>query len=223
VSTIRKLLFIAVFTVAVGAAAMGWSNSSAAGEQGGGDNFNYLPSVELNGVPFNCHFLEQNQIVTIEVESAPIVDPLWHFEQDVPGYTGNGYYTWRGPDYFVLPGIAVMSYPIRIVDDGDYRLRIRNFHDHPANDQQNDVWVRLDNGPWIKLFSSVSFEWTYVTAFDLGGGVEAIYRNVSAGDHTLELAARSFGFRMDRIAFYQPGADGEDPTLPQSPCVLSIE
>jgi hypothetical protein len=189
---------------------------------GGFDEFVYLPLTSAQGLPLNCHFLEENRYVIMEVETAPNSDsPLWDFRTEIPGYTGRGYYHWIGPDLFDQPGIDILRYPIRLTNGGDYRLRIRNYHDHPANDQQNDVFVRLDNSPWVKLFSSVSYQWTWASAFDPHGSPpeEAVYFNVPAGDHVFEISARSFGFRIDRIALFQQGTDALNITLPESPCV----
>ncbi len=221
---LKKFTLFSTLFVLLAAAALLWPRAQAtagpAVAQGGGF-LNYVPLASAQGIPINCLFMEEDGMLVFEVESAPIVDPFWVLEKDVPGYLGKGYYTWRGPEYFGQPGVAIMTYPILINTPGDYVLRIRNFHDHPANDQQNDVWIRLDNGPWIKAFSSVSFEWTWLTAYDLEGGPQdAVFENLQPGGHIFEMSARSHGFRMDRVAIYQSGLPGEDPAKPQSPCVI---
>lgn len=191
--------------------------------ESGLDDFIYLPVTSAQGIPINCYFLEENFFVIMEVESAPnYPSPLWDFQTEIPGYTGRGYYNWLGPDLFGQPGVDILRYPFRLTHGGDYRLRIHNYHNHPANDQQNDVFVRLDGGEWIKLFSSVSYEWTWASAFDPHDSPpeEAVYYGLPAGDHVFEISARSYGFRIDRIAIFQLETDALNLAQPQSPCVI---
>ncbi|WP_420645161.1 hypothetical protein [Candidatus Leptofilum sp.] len=177
----------------------------------------YLPLVMVPEAP--CVYVETSDAVVIEIESIPAVDD-WQLETSFPGYIGNGYYVWRGPEYYGSPGNGILTYPISVTKSSDYQLNIRN--SHPTNPSlYNDVWVRLDNGPWIKSFSNVLNAWTYDFNFDRGGGNlgAAIFEDVTAGLHTLELSARSAGFRLDRLVFSANGS-GQLVTEPESPCVV---
>lgn len=192
----------------------------------GFDDVTYLPiakgSVQL--LAPDCTFLEEDGVVVMEVESARFDDPNWRLENDVPtAYVSDGYMVWRGPEYLGVPGIGVASYPIRITNPGDYRLYILNWHQAPQPDQQNDIWVRMDGGPWVKLFSAFEGIWNWHALLDYGNHnfADPIF-SLGPGDHLLEIAARSAGFRMDRFDLYLPGADGQNLSRPQSICAAPI-
>ena len=175
----------------------------------------YLPLIMVPEAA--CAYVETGDAVIIEIESVATVED-WELETSFPGYTGKGYYVWRGPDYYGDPGHGILTYPISVTKSSDYQLNIRN--SHPTNPSLfNDVWVRLDNGPWIKSFSNVINAWTYDFNFDRGGGNlgAAIFEDVSPGYHTLELSGRSAGFRLDRLVLSTNGM-GQLDSLPESPC-----
>lgn len=168
-----------------------------------------------------CYYAETNDAVVIEIESIPAVEE-WHLETSFPDFTGAGYYVWRGPDYWDITqaGNAILTYPISLTKSGTYRLNIRN--SHPQNPSLfNDVWVRLDGRDWIKGFSNIIDSWTYDFNFDRGGGnlTTADFENVQPGLHTLELSARSHGFRLDRLVLSTNGM-GQLDTWPESPCEI---
>ncbi|MCL4262660.1 MAG: hypothetical protein KJ069_05575 [Anaerolineae bacterium] len=177
----------------------------------------FLPLV-VSPLDGPCYYVETDDAVVIEIESIPAVDQ-WQLQTGFPGYTGSGYYVWTGPDYLAQPGIAVLTYPISLTKSGTYRLNIRNSHPLSPSDF-NDVWVRLDDRPWIKGFSNVVDTWTYDFSFDYGGGIlgPADFPNVQPGLHTLELSARSAGFRIDRLVLSSNGM-GQLDDWPESPCL----
>lgn len=185
----------------------------------GANTFTYLPLAVNLEPPAQCNtYQEQGGLVVFEVESTPAVE-FWTAETDLAGYSGDAYYTWRGPEHFAVPGAAILTYQIDVTTPGLYYFRLHNRHDFPDPSQQNDVYAQLDGAGWIKTFSSQRGVWTWATAFDhhtFQGNAEYY---LSAGAHTLQISARSYGFSIDRIALYLPGvANGEDITLPVSPC-----
>ena len=176
----------------------------------------YLPYVT---VPLgSCYYVETDDAVIIEIESAPIIDD-WSLETSFDDYTGTGYYIWRGPNHYTDPGNGILTYPISLTKSGTYWLNIRN--SHPTNPSLfNDVWVRFDEGPWIKSFSNIIDRWTYDFNFDQGGNLFAArFTNVNPGLHTIELSGRSTGFRLDRLVLSTNGA-GQLNTEPESPCLV---
>lgn len=177
----------------------------------------YLPALLTPSQ--QCYFAETDDAVVIEIEAVSPVDH-WELRSDTPGYTGSGYYVWTGPQQLGTPGVAILSYPISVTQSATYRLNIRNSHpDFPSD--FNDVWVHLDDGPWLKGFSNVINQWTYDFHWDFGGGniTWADFDNVTPGLHTLELSARSVGFKLDRLVFSANGM-GQLDDWPQSPCVV---
>jgi hypothetical protein len=184
----------------------------------GADTFTYLPFVMKSEEVVPCTtYVEQGGLVVFEVESTPAYD-FWTAETAMAGYTGDAYYTWRGPEYFGTPGVAPLTYQIMINTPGLYHFRLHNRHDYPDPSQQNDVFAQMDNGGWIKTFSSERGVWTWRTAFDhhtFQGNAEY---QLAPGLHTLQISARSHGFSIDRILLYLPGVNGEDINHPVSPC-----
>lgn len=155
------------------------------------------------GVPL---FEEVDGVVVIEVESCrPQGD--WKPEKDLKGFTGKGYYTWRGGNLFRTPGKGTLVYPVRVAEDGTYHLAIRNRHDFHDSTEQNDCWTRIDEGKWLKAFSSKRGEWTWHTRHEHSHSkkIPAFYE-LKAGLHLLQVSGRSKGFSIDRIHLYRDGA-----------------
>jgi hypothetical protein len=178
----------------------------------------YLPLITSPAGP--CAYLEVNDAVVVEMESVPLVEE-WQLETSFPGYTGSGYYVWRGPQYLGEPGHGILTYPLNIVHAATYRLSIRNSHTGSPTDN-NDVWVRLDGGPWTKAFSSRVDRWSYFLQFDFQNGQPhdwVDFPNLQPGVHLLDISARSPGFYVDRLIFSSNGM-GQLDDWPESPCVV---
>ncbi len=164
-------------------------------------------------------FLEEGGAVVIEIESAPAA-PGWTEESSLAGFAGTSYYRWTGPNHFSTPGHGILAYDIEITTPGDYRLLLHNRHDHPQIDQENDVWVRMDGGPWFKLYSnngnSTVGVWNWHSKFDLDVDVDAHFE-LSSGAHRLEFSGRSHGFMLDRFHLVLPSVPNpENLALPES-------
>jgi hypothetical protein len=180
----------------------------------GGTYFAYLPMTPRA----DCtRYIEENNLLVMEVEHAPAVEQ-WAVETSLPGFTGDSYYTWLGPDYFGDPGNAILTYDFLINNPGEFNLRLHNRHDYPDPTEENDVWAKMDNGIWIKVFSPVAGQWTWGTYFDFTVNQTNASYLLSPGEHTLQIAARSFGMSIDRIHFHKNPAD-ENTSLPVSDCI----
>jgi len=165
-------------------------------------------------------YQEQDGLLVVEFESGETVGH-WALEALLPGHTGSGYLRWDGSDHFASPGHDTFAFEFELTRAGLFAFRIRNHHDHPDPTLENDVWVRMDQGPWIKTFSSVKDDWTWATNHELPDGTKppAQYE-LEQGRHRIEFSGRSFGFRMDRFHLYTPGhPGGQDESQPESPCV----
>ena len=169
---------------------------------------NQAPIVAIDSiVPANVNdggtFQEENGLVIFEMESQPATGS-WELQTSIPGYTGNGYYRWEGPNLFGNPGAqGVMSYKFDITNPGTYQMRFHNHRDAGTADQENDIWAKMDDGNWIKVFSSTAGQWNWGSNFDFGEGnrPSASYQ-LSEGEHTFYVSGRSQGFRVDRVALY---------------------
>lgn len=168
-------------------------------------------------------FLAQSGLLVIEMESAPAAGD-WDFSTSTPGFTGDGYFIWRGPDLFNQPGAAgIFGFDFEVQEAGTWVLSLRNRHEDPDATMENDVWIRMDDDPWIKVFSNMAGSvgaWTFESRFDFASNLpmpQASYE-LTAGVHRIEFSGRSRNFKMDRLHLHRPGNPGAtDPTRPESP------
>ncbi|MDB2575928.1 hypothetical protein N9Z54_01865 [Planctomycetota bacterium] len=158
----------------------------------------------------SAQYLEDGGMIAIEIEDQG--PNGWASPSSPSGFSGDGFLRWDGPNYFSSPGNAVLTYQILSSNPGNYTVRLRNRHDDPDPTMANDTWVRMNNGPWIKMFSNnpnTPGNWNWESRFELPGPV---YTNanfdINAGLNTLQFSARSRGFMMDRIHLYLPGTPG---------------
>ena len=170
------------------------------------------PATALGG---DCVFEENDGIIIVEFESLDFPHP-WVEETDVNGYVGDSYIRWSGGNHYNDPGNGVFEVDILAHTGGDYWFAIRNHHDHQDPTEENDVWVSLDGGPWVKTFSNEAFQWTYTTWFDYGhGNMPPAEFNLTPGYHTIRFSGRSFNFRMDRFHLFKDGhADWHNENAP---------
>jgi hypothetical protein len=161
-------------------------------------------------------FVEKDGCLVMEAESAS-ASHVWKLETANAGYTGKGYYVWRG-EVSETPGADVLTYRFRITRPGTYRFFIRGFIEPHKG---NDVWAKFDGEKWIKMTcglptDSVSWGW--------GGNWCGGYNNaprqfeLSAGYHTLSIAPREQGYCLDRIVLFidESHSSGWNPATPES-------
>lgn len=170
-------------------------------------------------------FTAQNDIVVMEVESAPLTGVLahgrWNMGTDTTGFTGFGYY------YSTQDGIrsqndsTILHYRFMIEKPGNYFMIMRVFYAGEPMDQENDCFTKLDDGPWIKTFCHDRFQWNWAIGHDINHVFTKppVYKSLDAGEHVFYIAARSKNFRLDRIHFYHEDVEqsrAEDETLPET-------
>lgn len=164
----------------------------------------------------------ENGLLVIEMESGH-ASGQWRTETSIPGYTGDSYLRWDGPNYFSEPGHDVMAFEFELPEGGRYHFRIRNRHDHPDSTEENDVWTRMDGGQWLKTFSWQRGQWTFATQHEFNEHHKppAEYQ-LTSGRHTIEFSGRSHNFMLDRFHLYRDGvANGEWAGHPESPVIAS--
>lgn len=167
-------------------------------------------------------FQEVGGLVVVEIESVPTAGS-WVSETSKAGFTGASYYRWSGPDQFSSPGQGILRYEVQIQTPGTYRLAVHNRHDHPDSSLENDAWLRIDGGNWMKCYSNsgsgITGQWIWDTEFEVGGTHLAPDVPLSAGVHVLEFSGRSHNFMMDRFHLALPGhPDAKNKNVPQSSC-----
>ncbi len=150
-------------------------------------------------------FSESDNILAIEIENEPIVDN-WKKEDALDGFSGKSYYTWRGDDFFSTATKGLLTYYFYINHAGPYNFRLHNRHDCADHTECNDVWVKLDNAPWIKTYSSVNNRWTWDTNHEYSEyDKQPAQYTLEKGFHTLQISARSKLFSIDKMIFFKNG------------------
>jgi hypothetical protein len=88
---------------------------------------------------------EKDGVILIEMESIPLVEN-WQLKTDVNGYSGDGYITWTGDEYFDDSSHGRMEYKIRINNPGTYMLKWYTMVGKGTdNTEHNDTWVKIDD------------------------------------------------------------------------------
>lgn len=163
-------------------------------------------------------FLQQsNGVVAIQMESAAPPGG-WNLSTSTPGYTGSGYFEWTGPNYFFNAGNGTFGFDFEITTTGQHKVSIYNRHEDPDPTEDNDTWIRMDGGNWLKAFSnqpSSVGNWTWETRISPGGGQLSF--TLSPGQHRVEFSGRSNGFKMDRVHIYPASVGGTSINTPESP------
>lgn len=167
-------------------------------------------------------FQEIGGFLAIEVESGAPVG-MWAEETQWAGFAGDSYFRWSGPNQFSTPGNSVLRYTFDIANGGTFQFRLRNRHNDPNSSEENDVWVRLDGGAWIKCYSNAGPPtvnvWTWHSIFEPNSSTHVVPSYaLSNGRHVLEFSGRSNNFMIDRFHMFHAGhAHGENANAPESP------
>lgn len=159
-------------------------------------------------------FQEQNGIVIMEVESSPAAGG-WNLEKSLSGYSGNGYYIWRGSDAFGVntAGRGTITYTFKINSPGNYQMRWRSrIGKGTSRTEHNDSWIRFPSGKnisgeqalngWSKVFMNTRDKWVWQSATVDNVG-KPLRQYFSAGVHTVQISGRSSGHAIDKIALYK--------------------
>ena len=191
---------------------------------GVGSLFSFIPSFSSHQQVFSqtCEiFAEQNGLLTLETESAPLSDD-WSLQNEVEGAQGAGYYEWKhgnssgGID---SPGGGILTYTFNVNNTGTYRFILRSAAPHST--EHNDVWARFPNNEvagiksngssevdlgqnsWFKVYQNKgnnSWNWAANTVDHNAHQIFAIID--TPGLYTLQLSGRSTQFKIDRIVLF---------------------
>lgn len=144
-------------------------------------------------------YWEEGGIIAVDLEVFEAKKP-WKRETDLKGFTGNSYWTWRGGNSFGRAGGGTIEFNIIISRPGEYFLNIYNRHDFHDSTEENDCFTQMDDGKWVKTFSSKKGEWIWQSTHEWSGSkkIPAAY-TLSAGLHTFRISGRSKNFSIDRV------------------------
>lgn len=190
------------------AACSGGSDGSA--DAGGG-------APEGPAITPGAYLPDADDVIVVEMESGG-APGSWTEETGLAGYTGASYVTWTGPNLYSSPGTDVFGFDLWIEEPGRYHFRIHNRHDHPDSTLANDLWARMDDGPWVKVFSWQRGQWTWATQHEFSHNDKpAAEYTLTAGNHRIEFSGRSSDFSVDRFHLYLDGAPNpQDTSRPES-------
>jgi hypothetical protein len=150
--------------------------------------------------------------VVIYAERAPANG--WATETALGDYTGSSYYRWAGPRQ-TNPGTGSLAYRFQVDQSGDYAVRFRL--NAPRNDA-NDLWARLDGGPWYRVNTHVRGAWTLNTVIQVDGVNRQWFERLVPGvTYTLEVTALGSGLSLDQVRIWRQGVTGlHTTTEPES-------
>ncbi|THH40462.1 putative Ig domain-containing protein [Neolewinella litorea] len=111
-----------------------------------------------------------------------------------------------------------VTYQADVSTAGTYHLFLRLDAPDPG---RNSVWVRIDEGNWVKMWEEIGgaqllttgFEWRKVNH----DGVDVSFP-LSAGKHTIRIANREPGTRLDKIYLSQNGSTPSGTGSPATNC-----
>jgi hypothetical protein len=86
-------------------------------------------------------FVEEDGLVVMEAESHPPVKG-WTRKTEPAGFSGSG--------CLKAEGGGLTCFPIFIGTPGRYTMNLHSRHDHDRGDLENDAFVRMDDGPFIR-------------------------------------------------------------------------
>ncbi|PHN07885.1 discoidin domain-containing protein [Flavilitoribacter nigricans] len=148
----------------------------------------------------------------IQAENAQIAqygDRSWTIFRDAPGFSGTGYARFQGPSmwpeprsaYDDIPNHRKLTFYVQIPDSSVYYYSIYTYHE--KFDGDNDYWRSINWDFWRKTGNNLEKQWSWA------GGPCGWYRIEGPGPHSIEIAGRSNGMGIDRIAFYRPEVSPE--------------
>jgi hypothetical protein len=179
-------------------------------------------------------FMEKDGRVIFDIAAAPLPGVFseeaayrgiwneWEASTDVPGFTGNCYYRWAGPEVKWNAGCGPLAYWFFIDEPGLYQITIRNFsHDQTTGKlRANGAFMRFNGQQWHKVKSKIHGEWTWSFMYEhYHDPTEAnpsrlpCWRHFDHGIHKMELSGRQTGMMLDRVAIAREGVEVHDLAL----------
>ncbi|MFK7891321.1 MAG: hypothetical protein AB8B63_10940 [Granulosicoccus sp.] len=159
-------------------------------------------------------FLESDGLLLMEAESETAAGQ-WSLENEITGFSGNGYYLWQGPNRFGGPSNNAddhIEYRFRIQTAGNYQMRWRSrIGKGTQATEHNDSWISFPTGEniadeepingWTKVYMSQLDTWSW-DSYTIDGKAALIRQYFEAGEHRILISGRSNGHAIDRISLY---------------------
>ena len=113
------------------------------------------------------------------------------------------------------PGVSSSIYTFQVPREGTYMIWGRVFS---PNSGSNSLWVRMDEGRWIRWNEiGETGQWRWDEVHDSDQNEELVGFELGKGEHTLQIARRETGVRLDKMIItsnwnYRP--EGLQPAPP---------
>ncbi|MEM1269304.1 MAG: hypothetical protein AAGI08_04565 [Bacteroidota bacterium] len=146
-------------------------------------------------------FRSQEGVIAFEAERVPL-STGWVRQDEVDGYSGEGYLTWKLETNTQANGQGLLRYRFEVEEPGTYTVKIRNYHPCEDITECNDIFVRMNAGPWRKNFNHTFSAWDWNSRQDIDHEFSDATYELEVGVHTLDLSGRSKDFSIDKIAIY---------------------
>ena len=131
--------------------------------------------------------------------------PNWTMASDASASNNNYMVMQTGTAQMTTPPSTVadhLSYTFDITTAGDYKVWGRAFTTS-AND--DSFWVRMDGASWIKWNAIPTGSWLWDDIHDSDNSGVAVTFNLTAGSHTLDIAFREPGAKIDKLYISSTG------------------
>ena len=143
---------------------------------------------------------EGPETIVVEAEDYATIDSVWRVRKDSDA-SGGVYLTTgnHAGNYYDQPPAddCALTYDFEVTQGGEYQI-LASVQGLTGND--NSFWVKVDDGDWILWDVAVTGDnWQWDTVTDRDGGDQRILFDLAAGSHTLRIAMREDGTRLDQI------------------------
>ena len=132
----------------------------------------------------------------------------WFVENDIDGFTGNGFARWNGNTVTDGPPGGRSSIFFKIFHPATYRLIIRSWKNNTSSNLSNDCYTKLVGYDTedVKTYQKgkKTNYWSWKTHHQPASGPSVIpsYDLTTPGIYELQISGRSKHFRIDRIVLY---------------------
>ena len=160
-----------------------------------------LSAEEIQGEQADdAEAMEGPETIVIEAEDYSTIDSVWRVRTDADA-SGGVYLTTgkRAGNFYSQPPADdyALTYDFEVSQGGQYQI-LASVQALSGND--NSFWVKVDDGEWILWDTAVTGDdWQWETVSDRDTGGERVLFDLAAGSHTLQIAMREDGTRLDQI------------------------
>jgi len=172
----------------------------------------------------NYEFHDVGGYVVVETEMLPTPrDESWRSENELLGYTGIGYL--RALRDQSVPAICgTTPIHINVVTAGTWNLRFRCRTDHSTDDRENDFWLKVGDGKWLRAKLSSQhppgqWHWTGELIDPETDQVVEPRFSFDEKRNDIWIAPRSANLKIDRVVAYEDDREkiATDTNTPVSP------